>query len=183
MMYSTLLLALVIVSAIALGFAYCHGRDLFGAIKARRALRQATAERDAAKTDHKKTAAECVRLAALLSEAEKKRCEALARVGTQAESIKSMDADIKQYRETIYKRNAELDTASDVNSVLLAAQASFEREIQALTLRCETISKEAQEKQRTAAILQATSNERIDELNGRLNEWTQKWIALREYVA
>jgi predicted RNase H-like nuclease (RuvC/YqgF family) len=168
MMYSTLLLALVIVSAIALGFAYCHGRDLFGAIKARRALRQATAERDAAKTDHKKTAAECVRLAALLGTTTADKLAALARVGTQAESIKSMDADIRQHRETIFKRNAELDTARDVNSVLLAAQASFEREIQALTLRVETVTKEAQEKQRTAAILQATSNERIDELAAKV---------------
>jgi predicted RNase H-like nuclease (RuvC/YqgF family) len=91
-----------------------------------------------------------------------------------------MDADIKQYRETIYKRNAELDTARDVNSVLLAAQASFEREITALTLRCETITKEAQEKARTSAILQATSNERIDELQATVK---QKNGTIREAIS
>jgi hypothetical protein len=72
---------------VSAAMAYFVGRDAFGAIKARRQLKFTIAERDAARTASESKIGELVRISGLLADSEKKRLEALARVGQMVEEI------------------------------------------------------------------------------------------------
>ncbi len=98
-------------------------------------------------------------------------------------TIAERDAAIRERQDLVadYDRQGRiLDTAERGRIKGLDVISKQDVEITALRLQVETIQKEAQEKARTSAILQATSNERIDELQATVK---QKNGSIREAIS
>jgi len=146
----TLLVALLIVSAIALGLAYCIGGKWWENMKTKKQLRQAIRERDAATAEHERCYQGAMELSDKVASLESERLTALEKIGQQKESIDK-----------------------------------FETEVLALGLRAEMAEANAKDMQQAVAnykALQATSNDRIDELTAEVKALKSEHKANQHFI-
>lgn len=80
------------------------------------------------------------------------------------EKVVELEARNKNLDKVIESKNLEITNLKEAFAEEEDTTGLMQKRIAELLEQLATVTKEAQEKQRTAAILQATSNERIDEL-------------------
>ena len=89
-----LLIALLIVSAIALGLAYCIGGKWWDNMKAKKQLKQAIRERDEAKVEHDKCWQGVMELGDKIASLESERLKALEKISQQKTSIDQFETEV-----------------------------------------------------------------------------------------
>ena len=137
-----LLIALLIVSAIALGLSYVIGGKWWDNMKTKKQLRKAIAERDAAKAEHERCYQGAMELSDKVASLESERLTALEKIGQQKESIDKFETEILELGLRAETAETHLKDAQQAVVNYKALQATSNERIDQLTAEVKALKAE-----------------------------------------